>query len=107
MSKPQPVLIAASVLTGAQAFLTYAGVAEIFTKQQMTVATGLVAAATLAIAFYVKGQVVPLQDTAAYKDKTGEIVTGPAAPPEGEPAEVVTDADLVPSDALDPLIDGT
>lgn len=104
--KSQPVLIAASVLTAAQAFLTAAGISDILTKEQLTLGTALVGAATLGIGFYVRGQVVPLEDTAAYKDKTGEIVTGPAAPPEGEPAAVVTDEDLTPTEAYDPEVEG-
>lgn len=106
MSKSQPVLFAASILAGAQAFMSFSGINDLFTKDQLAIANGFIAAATIAIAFYVRGQVVPLEDTAAYKDKKGEIVSGPAAPPEGEPAEVVPVEDLVPSEAYDPEVDG-
>lgn len=105
MKKSQPVLIAASVLAAAQVFLSFAGVADILSKQQMTIGSALVAAATVGVAFYVRGQVVPLEDVTSYLDKKGEQVSGPAAPPEGQPVDVVL-TDEPAAEANDPLVDG-
>lgn len=106
MAKSQPVLIVGSVLAGAQALTAYAGLSDFISKQQLGLAIAVIGAIQIGLAFYVRGQVVPLEDTAAYRDKTGEIVTGPAAPPEGEPAAVVPDGDMEPAEAYDPEVDG-
>lgn len=91
-TKAQPVLFTASVLAALTAFsgsLAALGLDNIW----IGVFGLIVAAINVGVGVYVKGQVVPYQDTAAYKDDNGRIVAGPAAVmiSDGAPAAVVQD----------------
>lgn len=105
-TKSQPVLIAASVVAAGQAFVSTLALTDVITKDALGIITGALAAVSIGLGFYVRGVVVPLKDTAAYVDKTGEVVSGPAAPPEGEPAVVVPNDEPVAADNVDALYEG-
>lgn len=100
-TKPQPVLLFGAVTT----FLTavFGGLTLVSGLQANTtlatvcgVGTLVTAALNQAKDVYVKGQVVPVNDTAAYVNEDRELIAGPAssertgAPVEVVPAETVT-----------------
>lgn len=94
--KSRPVLIAMSIL-GALQFL-FGGLVTLnlpghgFNETALTVGavgTLVVAASQFGIQFYVQNLVTPHEDVAAFRDKYGQIVAGPAAPPEGDHVDVV------------------
>lgn len=98
--KSRPVVIVMSIL-GALQFL-FGGLAALnlpdasYNATVLTVGafgTLFVAAAQFGMQFYVQNLVTPHEDVASYRDKTGTLVSGPAAPPEGEPVDVVHEDD--------------
>lgn len=94
-TKPQPVLILGAVttfLTGVFGGLTT--VAGLQKNATLAVVCGVGMVVTAAINqakdFYVRGIVVPVADTAAYRDESGAMVAGPAAAQaDGEPVAVL------------------
>ncbi len=54
---------------------------------------GIMAVVVAGLALFTRSQVVPANAVTAYQTIQGETVTGKAAPPEGEPAAVVTNGD--------------
>ena len=54
---------------------------------------GIMAVVVAVLAFVTRAQVTPNVSVAAKETPQGEVVTGPAAPPAGEPAAVVTSDD--------------
>lgn len=97
MQKSRPVVITMSILAGLQ--MLFGGLATLnlpnsgsYSEVALTVGaigTLVVAAAQFGVQFYVQNLVTPQVDVAAYRTKTGQIVAGPAAPPEGENVDVV------------------
>lgn len=94
--KSRPVVITMSILAALQ-FL-FGGLVTLNLPDDSYNATILtvgafgtlaVAAAQSGIQFYVQNLVTPHVDVAAFRDHHGEIVAGPAAPPEGSPVDVV------------------
>lgn len=82
-SKPQPVLVLGAITTSLT--VLFGGltlVAGLQHSQTVALVSGLGMLVTAAINagkdFYVRGQVVPLIDTAAYINKSGQTVAGPA-----------------------------
>jgi hypothetical protein len=55
---------------------------------------GIMAVVVAFLALVTRSKVVALRRVEAYQTVQGETVTGPAAPPEGQPAEVVTPGDV-------------
>lgn len=99
-SKPQPVLVFGAVTT----FLTvvFGGLTLVAGLQDNPTVALVAGVGTLitgglnqAKDFYVRGQVVPAVDTAAYRNDQGEIVAGPAA---AQPNE--TPVEVVPTEAV-------
>ncbi len=94
-TKPQPVLLFGAVTT----FLTvvFGGLTLVSGLQDNTTLATVCGVGTLVTAglnqakdFYVKGKVVPVDDTAAYVNADRELIAGPAAAaPTGEPVAVV------------------
>jgi small basic protein len=98
MTKSRPVVITMSILAALQ--MLFGGLAALnlpdgsFNETVLAIGafgTLIVAAAQFGVQFYVQNLVTPQVDVAAYRDKTGEIVAGPAAPPEDRPVDVVAD----------------
>jgi hypothetical protein len=92
MNKSRPVLITFSVLAGLQILTAGTALADVIGKDVAGLIVLAVAAVQAGMSFYVQGQVVPLQDTAAYVDTKGNTVAGPASPPQvidGSAVEVV------------------
>lgn len=89
-TKPQPVLIIMSLLAGA--VVVSAGLMAIPEVPRLVAslfALG-VAATVQGMAYYIRGQVVPLSDTAAYVNDQRELIAGPASNVRtGAPAEVL------------------
>lgn len=82
MSKKNPVLVWMSVLAGMQMFLggatTVAIIAESYLFAQLVALAMLaVGAAQGGIQFYVRGQVVPVDDVLEYQT-SGAVIAGPA-----------------------------
>lgn len=100
-TKPQPVLVAQSVLA-ALAFI-FGGLSTMAASSGNEVlafiggiGTLLTGGANIGVGFYVRGQVVPLQDVAALVNDDREVVAGPAsAVADGSPVDVAAPA---PSD---------
>lgn len=86
----EPVLVAMSILGGLQVFLGGAAGVSYFADNPLFAAvcamgTLAVGAATFGVQFYVRGQVVPVENVVArVSPATGEILTGDAAPPAGQ-----------------------
>lgn len=82
-TKPQPVLVAASLLAALTAVV--GGLAGLGVDNKIVaIVTVLLAALNVAVGVYVKGEVVPFDDTATYVNTAGELVAGPASPlPDG------------------------
>lgn len=95
MTKSRPVVITMSVLAALQVLTAGAALTDVLGKDIAALFVLAVAAVQAGVQFYVQAQVVPVQDVGSYIDKTGEMVSGPAAPPAGEPAAVVKDVDPV------------
>jgi small basic protein len=96
VKKSRPVVITMSILAALQ-FL-FGGLTALnlpdgsYNSTVLTIGafgTLAVAASQVGIQFYVQNLVTPQVDVAAYRDDTGNIVAGPAAPPEGAPVDVV------------------
>lgn len=89
-TKPQPVLIAFSIL----AFLSFVsgGLAALgFDSKIVGLLSLIVGGLNIGAGFYVRGQVVPLANMAAYENDKGVVVAGPAAvAPNGSPVTVVS-----------------
>lgn len=94
--KSRPVVIMMSILAALQ--MLFGGLAALnlpdgsYSATVLTVGafgTLAVAAAQFGLQFYVQNLVTPHVDVAAYKNDSGNIVAGPAAPPEGQPVDVV------------------
>lgn len=96
MTKSRPVLITMSVLAGLQVLTAGAALTDTIGKDAAAFLVLAVAAVQAGVQFYVQAQVVPLADVSAYLDKHGEQVSGPAAPPAGEPVDVEPAAADVP-----------
>ena len=84
-TKPQPVLIAQGVLAGlAFIFGGLTTMAATTGNEVLALIGGLgtlfTGGANIAVGFIVQGQVVPLQDVAAYVDTNRRTVAGPASP---------------------------
>jgi hypothetical protein len=75
----RPVLIAMSILAGAQVLVGGAALGDVIGKQAAGLAIIGVAAAQAGIQFYVQGQVTPNASVAAWRTDNGRVVTGPAA----------------------------
>lgn len=52
---------------------------------------GIMAVVVAVLAVFTRSQVVAFRRVEAYQTVQGEVVTGPASPPAGEPASVVTE----------------
>ena len=91
-TKPQPVLIVMSVMAG----LTFlvgglAAISEV-PRLVVTAAALVVTATNVGMAYFLRGQVVPLVDTAAYLNEDRDMIAGPsAAVSSGNPVMVVAD----------------
>lgn len=96
-TKPQPVLVLGAITSGLTFF--FGGITLVAGLQEnptVALIAGLGTLATGAVNvgkdYYLKGQVTPMVDTAAYRNEDGVVVTGPAASGnEGVPAVVATD----------------
>ena len=77
-SKPQPVLIFMSIMTAITAIVGAFTISEYFSQRTMGIITVVVAGVNQGVAYYLRGQVVPLVDVASYADKSRQIVSGPA-----------------------------
>lgn len=92
-TKPQPVLLAFSVLAGLTTLAS--GLAALGYDQKVIGLIGLVIAViTQSLGFYVRGLVVPFSDTAAYVNDFGAVIAGPASTIQnGTYVTVSTDSD--------------
>lgn len=88
-NKSRPVLITFSILAGLQVVTGATGLGDVLPPEVVFIIGILVAAVQVGMTFYVQNQVVPVEDTAAYIDQTGQTVAGPAAPPGTGQVEVV------------------
>jgi hypothetical protein len=75
----RPVLVAMSVLAGAQVLAGGAVLSDVIGKTAAGLAILCVAAAQTGIAFYIQGQVTPWGTVAARRDDSGRVRLGPAA----------------------------
>jgi hypothetical protein len=97
-TKPQPVLWLGAITTGL-AFI-FGGLTTVAGLQGNATVAIIAGVGTLVTGginigkdYFLRGQVVPAVDTAAYRDGSGTIVTGPAARgSEGIPATVSVDS---------------
>lgn len=96
--KSRPVVITMSILAALQ--MLFGGLAALnlpdgsYSEIALTIGaigTLVVASAQFGVQFYVQNLVTPHVDVAAYRNKDGEMVSGPAAPPEEGPASVLNE----------------
>lgn len=96
--KSRPVVITMSLLAALQ--MLFGGITTLnlpdgsYNEVALTIGaigTLIVASAQFGVQFYVQNLVTPMQDVAAFRDNTGQIVAGPAAPPAGADATVRND----------------
>jgi len=87
-TKPQPVLIASAIM--AMLMFVSGGLAALGVNSIVVGSIALaVGALNIGVGVYVRGLVVPYEDTAAYKNDEGTVVAGPAAPvKDGTPVSV-------------------
>lgn len=80
--KPQPVLIVMSILVAADVILGGAAISDYLSSELVGLLLLIVAGIKVGIAFYLRGQVVPVQDVAAFVPDHNRalLVAGPAAP---------------------------
>lgn len=93
-----------STLAGAQVLTAGAAFTDVVPPKVAGLIVLAIAATQFGIQFYVQNLTVPLEDVAAYRNKAGEVVSGPVVPPEKEPVEVVHE-DPVVEDQVDPVDD--
>lgn len=79
MPKSRPVLITFSILAGLQVLAGGAALSDIVGEDVFGLFVLAVAAVQVGMTFYVQNQVVPVDDVAAYSNKEGNVVAGPAA----------------------------
>lgn len=79
MTKSRPVLITFSILAGLQVLTGAAALSDVIGDQAFGLFAIAVAAVQVGMTFFVQNQVVPAQEVAAYQDKEGHVVAGPAA----------------------------
>jgi hypothetical protein len=92
MNKSRPVLITFSILAGLQILTAGAALSDVLGDKVAGLVVLAVAAVQAGMSFYVQNQVVPVNDTAAYVDTSGNLVAGPASPPsvvDGESVAVI------------------
>lgn len=77
-SKPQPVLLFMSIMTTITAVVGAFTIAETFSQRTMGIIAVVVAGLNQGVAYYLRGQVVPLADVASYANKDRQMVMGPA-----------------------------
>jgi hypothetical protein len=87
--KARPVLIIAGVIAVIQAIISTAGITDIINKDVMSYLTLANVALTAVLGVLAQNKVVPVEDAAAYVDQHGNMVAGPASPPEIKDGEVV------------------
>lgn len=95
-TKPQPVVVLGAVIAGATTIVS--GLAIVLKDNPTAVLwLGIVGVVVSGVAVakdqFVKSQVVPVTDVAAYANEDRQLVTGPAAP--GPAGEVVQDLTTV------------
>lgn len=78
-SKSRPVIIIFSILAGLQILSNAGGLSEVLGAKIFFLFGILVAATQVGMTFYVQNTVTPNQDVAAYANKDGQVVAGPAA----------------------------
>jgi hypothetical protein len=78
-TKPQPVLIILSAMATLQVLVGGAALTDVIGNQWAGFLGLLLAALQTGMAFYLRGQVVPLADTAAFLNDDRHLVAGPAA----------------------------
>lgn len=78
-SKPQPVVLAASILAGLTAISGGLAALDILPPAVVGLIVLVVAALNIGVGVYVRGQVVPFADTATYVSNDGTLVAGPAS----------------------------
>jgi hypothetical protein len=104
MSKSRPVLIAMSTLAGLQVLSAGAALTDVIGAKNAAFFALIIAAAQVGVQFFVQNLVVPVKDVGSYVDAAGEMVTGPAAPPEGQPAAIIVSPDGDGLGADDPTL---
>lgn len=91
MKKSRPVITVMSILAGLQVLTGGAALADVIGVKAAGLAILAVAAAQVGMQFYVQNEVVPVEDTAAYRTAQGDLVAGPAATqPDGTDVAVVS-----------------
>lgn len=79
MNKSRPVLITFSILAGLQILNGGAALEDVIGAQAFGLFALAVAAVQVGMTFYVQNQTIPSEDAAAYINKEGQVVAGPAA----------------------------
>ncbi len=80
--KARPVLLVATVLFALQALTATSAFTDVVTKDVASLIVAIIAVGQLALGFYTQSKVVPMEDTGAYVNTDGEMVAGPASPPQ-------------------------
>lgn len=78
-TKPQPVLVVMSVLAGLDILTGGAALGDVIGPKQAGILILALAAIKGGMAFYLRGQVVPVADTAAYLNEDRKLIAGPAS----------------------------
>lgn len=78
-TKPQPILKWMAALAGLDVILGGSALANFLPPDLIGFLLLLMSGIKVAVAFYLRGQVVPLQDVGAYITSTGRMAAGPAA----------------------------
>lgn len=78
-TKPQPVLIVMAVLGGLDVLTGGAALSEVIGLKVAGLLLLVLAAIKAGMAIFLRGQVVPVADTAAYLNDNRQLIAGPAA----------------------------
>lgn len=78
-TKPQPVLVIMSIMTGVTFVVGGLAAANLVSVRVIGIIMIVVAGVNQAMAYYLRGQVVPLADVASYVNTDRVVVNGPAS----------------------------
>lgn len=94
--KSRPIIITQSVLAGCDVIAVSASLTELVPNKVALFFILMTKAVQVGVAFYTQSVTVPQEDVAAYADKEGKVVSGPASgTTNGVPVDVVRADPLV------------
>ena len=78
-TKPQPVLVFMSIMTAAVIILGGLTLLDVIDEKTAGIIAIVIGAINQGLAYYLRGQVVPLADVASYRNRERRLINGPAS----------------------------